>query len=223
MTILQIRAVAPLLVLVVLSSLGCDGSDSNSLLFNGGVGPSPVSSSLIVTRPDVSAPPTPFSGTSIPSPLPPPPAPFSGTFIPSPLPPPPNPLSGTFVSRGVFVQPAAIQAVPVSTAFCPFQQPFLAPFNIVFVGDGTSDLFLSTVQMQFVDLAEIRAGTRTLGRPELAVQFGTTVIPTFGTRAFPFAFPFGCDVLSTGTLTVIVVVADSRGREARIVRQLVVR
>jgi hypothetical protein len=222
-TILRIRAVAPLLVLVVLSSLGCDGSDSNSLLFNGGVGPSPVSSSLIVTRPDVSAPPSGFPPTSgFP--------PNSGVSPTVGLPPtlgvPPTfgfPPPSTFVNRGVMVQPASIQAVAVSTPFCPVQQPFVAPFSVVFVGDGTSDLFLSSVQMQLVDLAELRAGVTTLGRPELAVQFGSTTIPTFGTRAFPFAFPFGCNGLSTGTLTVIVVVGDSRGREARTVRQLAIR
>jgi hypothetical protein len=204
-TILQIRAVAPLLVFVVLSSAGCDDSGSNTLLFNGGVGPSTTSSSLIVTRPDVSAPPPGIAPT---------------LGLPPSLGLPPT---GTFVSRGVFVQPAAIQARRVGAGLCPLQQPFVAPFNLVFVGDGTSDLFLSSVQMNLVDLAEIRAGTATLGRPELAVQFGTTTIPTFGTRAFPFAFPFGCNGLSTGTLTVIVVVADSRGREARTVRQLTVR
>jgi hypothetical protein len=204
-TILQIRAVAPLLVFVVLSSAGCDDSGSNTLLFNGGVGPTPTSSSLIVTRPDVSAPPPGIAPT---------------LGLPPSLGLPPT---GTFVSRGVFVQPAAIQARRVGAGVCPVQQPFVAPFNLVFVGDGTSDLFLSSVQMNLVDLAEIRAGTATLGRPELAVQFGTTTIPTFGTRAFPFAFPFGCNGLSTGTLTVIVVVADSRGREARTVRQLTVR
>jgi hypothetical protein len=123
----------------------------------------------------------------------------------------------------VFVRPAAIQAQRVGAGLCPVQQPFLAPFNLVFVGDGTSDLFLRSVQMQFVDLAEIRAGTATLGRPELAVQFGTTAIPTVGTRAFSFAFPFGCNVLPTGTLTVIVVVGDSRGRDATTVKQLAVR
>jgi hypothetical protein len=121
------------------------------------------------------------------------------------------------------VGPGSIQAQRVATTFCPIQVAFVAPFNVVFQGDGTSDLFLSSVQMQFVDLAEIRAGTRTLGRPELAAQFGTTAIPAFGTRTFPFAFPFACDVLPTGTLTVIVVVADSRARQATTVRQLVVR
>jgi hypothetical protein len=121
------------------------------------------------------------------------------------------------------VGPGSIQAQRVATAFCPVQVAFIAPFNVVFQGDGRTDLFLSTVQMQFVDLAELRAGTTTMGRPELAVQFGTTAIPTFGTRAFPFEFPFGCNVLPTGTLTVVVVVGDSRGREATTVRQLVVR
>ena len=214
MTILQIRAAAPLLVAALLSSLGCenDGSGSNTLLFNGGVGPSPTSSSLIVKRPDVSAAPP----GSI--------APTLG--LPPTLNVPPTlgfpPPSTTLVNRGVFVGPDSIQAQRVATAFCPIQA-FVAPFNVVFTGDGRSDLFLNTVQMQFVDLAEIRAGTRTLGRPELAVQFGTTAIPAVGTRAFPFAFPFACDVLPTGTLTVIVVVADSRLREATTVRQLVVR
>ena len=213
MTILQIRSVAPLLVVALLSSLGCenDGSGSNTLLFNGGVGPSPTSSNLIVRRPDVAVPPS---------------SPTLG--IPPTLNAPPilgfPPRSTTLVNRGVFVGPDSIRAQRVATAFCPVQVAFVAPFNVVFQGDGTtSDLFLSSVQMQFVDLAEIRAGTRTLGRPELAVQFGTTAIPTFGTRAFPFAFPFACNVLPTGTLTVVVVVGDSRGREATTFRQLVVR
>ena len=216
MTTLHIRAVAPLLVIALLSSLGCenDGSGSNTLLFNGGVGPSPTSSNLIVRRPDGSAAPPPGSI-----------APTLG--LPPTLNAPPTlgfpPPSTTLVNRGVFVGPGSIQAQRIATTFCPIQVAFVAPFSVVFTGDGTSDLFLSSVQMQFVDLAEIRAGTRTLGRPELAVQFGTTAIPAFGTRTFPFAFPFACDVLPTGTLTVIVVVADSRAREATTVRQLVVR
>jgi hypothetical protein len=211
-TILQIRAVAPLLVIALLSTLGCenDGSGSNTLLFNGGVGPSPTSSSLIITRPDATLPPSVSPTLGLPPTLNAPP-----NLIFSP--------PSTFVSRGAFVDPVAIRAQRVGAAFCPVQQPFIAPFNLVFVGDGTSDVFLSSVQMQFVDLAEIRAGTATLGRPELAVQFGTTAIPTFGTRAFPFAFPFGCNTQSIGTLTVVVVIADSRGREARAVKQLVVR
>ena len=202
MTIFQIRAVAPLLVVALLSSLGCenDGSGSNTLLFNGGVGPSPTSSSLIVKRPDVSAAPP----GSI--------APTLG--LPPTLNVPPTlgfpPPSTTLVNRGVFVGPDSIQAQRVATAFCPIQVAFVAPFSVAFTGDGRSDLFLS-------------AGTTTLCRPELAVQFGTTAIPAFGTRAFPFTFPFACNVLPTGTLTVVVVVADSRAREATTVRQLVVR
>lgn len=186
MSILHRRLVAPLLVLGVLSSVGC-GNGSNALLINGGVGPSPLPS-----------------------------GPFTrGDLLPQP--------PGSFVSRGVMVQPALIQAQRVTTPFCPVVPPFVAPFSIVFVGDGRSDLFLSSVQMQFVDLAEIRSGVSTLGRPELAVRFGSTVIPTFGTRAFPLTFPFGCDVSSIGTLTVIVIAGDSRGRETRTVRQLSIR
>ena len=85
-------------------------------------------------------------------------------------------------------------------------------------------MFLSDVQMQFVDTAGIRSGTLRLGRPELATRFGSTTFPAFGTRTFPFSFPFGCGgFLPTGTLTVIVLAGDSRGREHRTVAHLPVR
>lgn len=136
----------------------------------------------------------------------------------------PSPRSDPqFVSRGVMVQPTSIQAHRVGDPLCPAHPPFLAPFNVVFQGDGRSDVFLSSVQMQFVDLAEMRAGVTTLGRPELDVRFGSTALPAFGTRVFPFSFPFGCAGLPGGTLTVIVVAGDSNGHERRTVTRIPVR
>ena len=135
---------------------------------------------------------------------------------------PPSP--GLFVNRATMVQPVLIQAQRVDDAFCPSHPPFLAPFNVVVQGDGTPGVFLSGVQMQFVDAAGIRAGTLSLGRPELAVRFGSTTIPAFGTRALPFSFPFGCaSGLTSGTLSVVVVAGDTRGREHRTVTHLAVR
>jgi hypothetical protein len=131
---------------------------------------------------------------------------------------------GLFVNGSDMVQPASIQARRVGDAFCPGRPPFLAPFNVVMRGDGRSDVFLSDVQMQFVDTAGIRSETLRLGRPELVTRFGSTTFPAFGTRTFPFSFPFGCgSFLSTGTLTVIVLAGDSRGREHRTVAHLPVR
>jgi hypothetical protein len=136
----------------------------------------------------------------------------------------PSLLPSDFVlSHGVMVQPAFVEARRVGAAVCPTHPPFLAPFNVVFDGDGQSDLFLSRVQMQFMDTSGIPAGTMTLGEPELATRFGSTIVPALGTRTFPFAFPFGCAGLPTGTLTVVVVAGDSRGHERRAVRHLDIR
>jgi hypothetical protein len=134
------------------------------------------------------------------------------------------PSSDLFVNRSAMVQPDVIQTQRVGEAFCPGRPPFVAPFNVVMQGDGRPDLFLSDVQMQFVDTAGTRSGTLRLGRPELAIRFGSTTFPAFGTRTLPLSFPFGCgSFLPTGTLTVIVLVGDSRGREHRTVANLPVR
>jgi hypothetical protein len=152
------------------------------------------------------------------------PSPFSSGSFDSRRFGPRPPSSGLFVNRATMVQPVLIQAQRVDDAFCPGRPPFLAPFNVVVQGDGRSDVFLSDVQMQFVDTAGIRAGTLRLGRPELAVRFGSTTFPAFGTRTLPFSFPFGCaSGLTSGTLSVIVVAGDMRGREHRTVAHLPVR
>lgn len=128
-----------------------------------------------------------------------------------------------FVSRGAMVRPASIDVQRVLNPVCPGHPPFLAPFSVVFEGDGRSDVFLSDVQMQFVDSAGTRAGAMTLGPSDLAARFGSTTLPAIGTRVFPFAFPFGCTGLPSGTLTVVVLAGDTRGRESRTVARMPVR
>jgi len=127
----------------------------------------------------------------------------------------PSPLTSTgpFVSRLVQVVPAFIDPVPIAGTVCPNHQPFLAPMNVVFRGDGRSDLNLTHVQMQFVDSSGTVGGLMTVPQTGLVLRFGSTALPSFGTRAFPFSFPFSCVGLRTGTLTVVVVTGDSRGRE----------
>ena len=135
----------------------------------------------------------------------------------------PTSLSDPFGVGGVAVQPALIQAQRVSASVCPGIPPFLAPFNVVARGDGRPDVFLSDVQMQFVDPFGVRAGAMVIGSPELATRFGSTIIPAFGTREFPFSFGFGCSSVSTGTLTVVLLTSDSHGREDRTVRHIDIR
>ena len=186
MRILHARMLAPVVVLGVLSSLGCDGSGSAGNLVNG-TGPSPFPSEPFDSR-----------GVAL--------RPRS---------------SALFVNGSDMVEPDLVRAQRVGDAFCPGRPPFLAPFNVVMQGDGRPGLFLSDVQMQFVDTAGIRSETLRLGRPELATRFGSTTFPAFGVRTLPFSFPFGCgNFLPTGTLTVMVLAGDSRGREERTVAHL---
>lgn len=123
------------------------------------------------------------------------------------------PFTGPFVSRLVQVDPAFIEPVPITGGVCPDHQPFLAPLNVVFHGQGQSDLSLSHVQMQFVDSTGVLGGLMTIPRHDLLHRFGSTALPAFGTRTFPLSFPFGCVGLPTGTLSVIVFTGDPFGRE----------
>lgn len=189
MRILHACMLAPVVVLGVLTSFGCDDDGSSTSLVTA-AGPSPLGS-------------VPFDARG-------------GGFR--------SPSSGLFVNGSDMVQPGLVRAQHVGEAFCPGRPPFLAPFNVVTHGDGRPDVFLSGVQMQFVDTAGIRSEMLNLGPPELVTRFGSTTFPAFGTRTFPFAFPFGCGgFLPNGTLTVVVVAGDSRGRELRTVANLPVR
>jgi hypothetical protein len=63
----------------------------------------------------------------------------------------------------------------------------------------------------------------TLGPSDLASRFGSTALPAFGSRAFPFSLPFGCVGHPTGTLNVVVVTADSRGQQTSTTLRTAVR
>ena len=120
--------------------------------------------------------------------------------------------TAAFVSRAVQVRPSFTDPAIVPGAVCPVK-PFLAPFSLIFDGDGRRDLSLSRVQMQFTDRVGVAGESMMLDGPELRRRFGSTVLPASGTRTLPFAFPFGCVGGPAGTLTVIVVTADSLRHE----------
>jgi hypothetical protein len=124
-----------------------------------------------------------------------------------------------FVSRADMVGPPDVVAVPVVAPLCPVTPPLLAPVNVTVHGDAVMASTLTGVQMQFTDVRGAIAGFRTFTHADLTTSFGTTVIPPFGVRTFPLAFPFGCTGLATGTLTVVVV-TDQDGRERRSSHQL---
>jgi len=117
------------------------------------------------------------------------------------------------VARGDLVQPKFIDPILVSGGVCPTVPPLLAPFTVVFEGDGRSDRVFNQVHMQFVDHFGVLAGSMVMTHTQLATRFGSTTIPAFGTRVFPLSFPFGCVGAPTGLLTVVVFDVDGLGRE----------
>ena len=139
----------------------------------------------------------------------------------------PSPLAPTAgfvnVQRGAMVQPAFIDPVFVPGGFCPTVPPFLAPFSIVFEGDGRAERFVTQVHMQFVDHFGVLGGSMVLTHAQLATRFGSTTIPAFGTRAFPLSFPFGCVGAPTGLLSVVALAVDAFGHETSTRTQVRIR
>ena len=127
------------------------------------------------------------------------------------------------LSSPFLVQPSFLDPLLVRGAACPAHPPLLAPLSLGFQGDGRSSLFLSSVHMQFVDRTGVTGGSMIFGRPDLEQRFGSIALPAFGTRFFPFEFPFGCVGLAAGTLSVTVFAGDSFGRESRTTLRVPVR
>ena len=127
-----------------------------------------------------------------------------------------------FVSSSVSVQSTEITAVPSPVSFCPFISPFFAPFTLVISADSVAAVQLQQVQMQFVDSFGIGEGFRTINTNELSSLFGSTIVPAFGTRAFPFQMPFGCAGGPAGVVNVIAV-TESDGRAGNVSLRMHVR
>lgn len=121
--------------------------------------------------------------------------------------------TAAFVNRAVSVTPASVQSVKVPGAFCP-QSPLVAGFNLVMTADDF-DLFVTSIEMQFVDLTGLRSPRTSMTVSDLANRFGSTRIAAQGTRTFPLQFPFGCAGVPPGTLSLIVIMTDTQQRERR--------
>ncbi len=129
----------------------------------------------------------------------------------------PSGVTSGFVNfaEGLTFRPAVVTPLAVAGALCPSIPPLLAPFSVVFHGDGRSDLYLSQVRIEFIGPTGASGGTRTLQKLELLDRFGSVALPVFGSREFGFSFPFGCLGAPTGALLVVLVTEDSFGRKGR--------
>ena len=129
---------------------------------------------------------------------------------------------GRFVSSSVSVESTDISALSIPGAVCPVNSPFLAPVNLVVRADQASDMRLQQVQMQFVDVRGVSESFRNISGLELSTLFGSTLVPAFATRTFPFALPFGCIGAPAGIVN-IVVVTDSPGHDGTVSLRVKVR
>ena len=121
--------------------------------------------------------------------------------------------TAAYISRGATVEPAVLIPQPLPAAACP--AAFIAPVKLVLRGNGITDLWLSRVQMQFMHRTGGPGAFTEFTSTDLTTRFGSTLIPVFGGRTFPFVFPFGCVGQPFGTLTVVAFVVDGSGRESR--------
>lgn len=110
------------------------------------------------------------------------------------------------------IQPARLFRRPIVGAVCPFQQPFLIPFDLLVATTSGRPLFLNQVRMQFIDSFGVAGPRITLPQPDLTSRFGTIQLPPQGSRAFPFSFEFGCTTRPVGTLSIFVETIDARQR-----------
>ena len=116
------------------------------------------------------------------------------------------------LNSSVFLESPSVQAVGLPDATCP-GPVFVAPFNVIVTADSRSDLFVTQMQMQFVDRTGIRSPERTITRAGLTDRFGTTRVGAAESRRFPLEFSLGCVGAPQGTLTIAIGLADSQRHE----------
>jgi hypothetical protein len=103
---------------------------------------------------------------------------------------PSPPFVGTFPVVSTRIDPV-VAFVPVTSFNCPFVSPFSSTLSLFVDQRSGADLFLDQVAFKFVDGTGLPSPLD-LTRAELTGMFGTTLIPTGGTRAFRFHPQFGC-------------------------------
>ena len=74
------------------------------------------------------------------------------------------------------VTPTQLRPIAIAGVACPDPR-FVAPFTLALSGNGFSDLFLTQVDLQFVDRLGVTTPMRSISHPALTERFGSTRIP----------------------------------------------
>lgn len=110
------------------------------------------------------------------------------------------------------IAPKLISSRPTGRFGCPDFSPFVGSLTMN-IRTGDFGVSIREVRLLFTDIDGITAPQITLPAPVLTEQFGSTLIAARSARAFPFSFPLGCFSRRAGTLIIVIVTVDDRGRE----------
>jgi len=106
-----------------------------------------------------------------------------------------------------------IVARPVATPFCPTVSPFIVPFTVVVNPNGTAGLVITSLNMQFTDLAGTHQPSVSVPMPIPTQEFGTELTNARDLR-FPLSLGIGCGVGRSGVIVVSFDGTDQRGKKS---------
>jgi hypothetical protein len=106
-----------------------------------------------------------------------------------------------------------IVALPVATPFCPTVSPFIVPFTVVVNPNGTAGFVVTSLNMQFTDLAGTHQPTINVPAPIPTQEFGTELTNARDLR-FPLTLGIGCGVGRSGVIVVSFDGTDQRGKKS---------
>ncbi len=106
-----------------------------------------------------------------------------------------------------------IVAQPVARPFCPTVSPFFVPFTVVVNPNGTAGVVVTSLNMQFTDLAGTHQPSITVPMPVPIQEFGTELTNARDLR-FPLSLGIGCGVGRSGVILVSFDATDHRGKKS---------
>jgi len=106
-----------------------------------------------------------------------------------------------------------IVAQPVARPFCPTVTPFIVPFTVVVSTGGTTGVVVTSLNMQFTDLAGTHQPSVTVPMPVPIQEFGTELRNARDLR-FPLNLGIGCGVGRNGVIVVGFDAHDQGGKKS---------
>ena len=121
---------------------------------------------------------------------------------------------------GLSLEPNPIRFTPIVGAFPCTNGGFAVetPFHLI-VNAGVHDLTLDTVTIHMIDGSNLGGPAVMIPQPQLATQFGSTLITAGTTRDFPLRPDFGCVARVPTALRGSALLLDHRGVPQTIVVQ----